>query len=152
MVCYKTVLQQQSQTSAKGMCFWKKKKSSLMNSVCSTALLQFVDRMSCVLKSFNVAQVIHKCVSSHCSRLFSCRCLCDYKPVYCLYFSTVCLFKQVYKHAACLILLLLSLHRYETSCTAEQIPSRLWPGGEEWSMLRWYPGVKGHMGQLLLCS
>lgn len=48
---------------------------------------------------------------------------------------------------------LCSLHRYEsTSCTNEQIPSCVWPGGEKWPMLRWYPGVKGHMGQLLLCS
>lgn len=48
---------------------------------------------------------------------------------------------------------LCSLHRYdETSCTAKQIPSRLWPGGEEWPMLRWYPGVKGHMGQCPLYS
>lgn len=45
-----------------------------------------------------------------------------------------------------------SFHRYETSCTAEQIPSRLWPGGKEWPMLRWYPGFKGHMGQRFLCS
>lgn len=42
--------------------------------------------------------------------------------------------------------------RYETSCTTEQIPSRLWPGGEKWPMLRWYPGFKGHMGQRFLCS
>lgn len=42
--------------------------------------------------------------------------------------------------------------RYETSCTAEQIPSRLRPGGEEWPVLRWYPGLEGHMGQRLLCG
>lgn len=42
--------------------------------------------------------------------------------------------------------------RYETSCTAEQIPSRLRPGGEEWPVLRWYPGLEGHVGQRLLCS
>lgn len=60
-------------------------------------------------------------------------------------------------HVLCFLFLfffppLLARCRYETSCTAEQIPSCLWPGGEERPMLRWHPCFKGHMGQCLLCS
>lgn len=47
---------------------------------------------------------------------------------------------------------LLSLCRYvATSCATEQVPSRLWSGPEERPVLRWYPRLQGHMGQLLLC-
>ena len=49
------------------------------------------------------------------------------------------------------LLALVSLRRYvAASCATEQVPSCLRSGPEERPVLRWYPRLQGHMGQLLL--